>query len=301
MSLPKNIINRIKQIEKKIVSYPIENKISLYKAKYNDAINNRELVNVDKYGNRYYQQFSNEGIPTKRYVHLNFKHFNSWEDDPTMSAWLSYRIENPPTQEELERIYISTEELQRRGLEWDKKEEKIMMEYRIKNNKAIEEERKLTGSTGEGENYLPGRWKPEYNNTDIVNLTEEEKRISEIQNVLTELPKFDVDTYKNIHGLTGKYLVDFEKDDLEYQEKIAEKHSMFQKSILATVNKEDFKVDKLSKQYYDEIETKLNKNKEKIKELTELGKQMIAKKNKFRNYNNFKKSYKDLYEKIINV
>ncbi len=71
--------------------------------------------------------------------------------------------------------------------------------------------------------------------------------------------------------------------------------------ILATVNKDDFKVEKLSQQYYDEMETKLNKNKEKLKELTELGKQMIAKKNKFRNYNNFKKSYKDLYEKIVNV
>ena len=52
-NLPKRIIDSIKNLEKKIMTYPVESKIKSIRDKYQDQNENRELLVVDKYGDRY--------------------------------------------------------------------------------------------------------------------------------------------------------------------------------------------------------------------------------------------------------
>jgi hypothetical protein len=157
-NLPKNIFDKLKKLEKKFVSYPINDKINKVRQKFKDDSENRELVVVDKFGNKYYQYYSHQGLPTRRIVHLNMTSFNKWNSDPVMLGWLERRRLNPPTQEELEQEYIDHEAFLRRGLEWDRKENATIEAYRKKRQEAIDAERKDTHALGSGETFEPGTW-----------------------------------------------------------------------------------------------------------------------------------------------
>jgi hypothetical protein len=291
-SFPKRIINKIKKIERSIVTYPIENKLQELKARYEDKKYNRELVTVDKYGNRYYQHYTSEGIPSKRYVHINFKAFHKWEEDPTMQGWLQGRRDFPPTQEELERNYINQENMERNGLEWDKKEQRLIEEYNNKRRQAISVERRETGAIGENNNFLPGKWKGE--NKALTNLSE--KSLAIIEHAISELPKWDVTDYNNLYGLKGKYIVDFDNDDLEYRKRIDQKRIEVVTKVIAQVNMDEFTPSKMSEKYLIKREKEKAELKEEFNNLTNLGKKMLEKKNNYQRYAKFRINFKDVFE-----
>jgi len=68
LSYSKRIIESIKNLEKKLVKYPVEERFKKARENFRDLSENREFIVVDKYGNRYYQYYSNQGLPTKRIV-----------------------------------------------------------------------------------------------------------------------------------------------------------------------------------------------------------------------------------------
>lgn len=323
-NLPKRLLKKIVALEKKIVSYPIENKLNEWKEKRNDKIMNRELLVTDKYGNRYYQHYTNEGIPTKRYVHLNYRGFHKWDEDPTMQAWLTGRRENPPSQEELERIYLRIENLERKGLEWDKKEQLLIDEYNKKRKEALEQSKAETGAIGEGNNFIPGIWKSSNDsnslddnessnksiiniknvtnvdsrllanlNTSLANLSEES--IARINEALAEIPKHDVCETKNIHGLIGKYMVDFDKDDEEYRKNREAKLIEQYNTDLAKVDLNEYTMEKMSTRYLIEKEQKEKEVKNELAQLTNIGKKMMDKKDKFKKYKKFRIQFTDIY------
>jgi NADH:ubiquinone oxidoreductase subunit len=172
-NLPKRIFEKLKSLEKKFVSYPINDRLKKHNQKIRDDRENRELVVVDKYGNKYYQYYSHHGLPTRRIVHLNMVSFNKWHDDPIMLGWLERRRINAPTQEELEQEYIKHEEFLRKGLEWDRKEKALIETYRKKRDEALESERNETKALGSGEDFQPGSW----NRTQPLVISEESNSI----------------------------------------------------------------------------------------------------------------------------
>ena len=290
MNLPKRVFKKLVQLEKKIMSYPIENKINDWKQKRDDKKMNRELVGVDKYGNRYYQHYSAYGIPTKKMVNLNFSGFNKWEEDPTMQGWLQGRREQPPSQEELEKIYIFQENLERKGLEYDKKEQKLIEEYSLKRKRAIEKSRSETGAKGIGVNYEPGSWLEEINTSLTIT---QKNELAEL-----EIPKWDVTEYKNMYGLTGKYYVDFDRDDIEYRNQIFNRMMSPLYEKLEKLDPGEFTQEKLIEQNnIKEMKAKQEFENKKL-ELTNLGKKMLEKKTKYKSYDNFRKNYKDIFEEF---
>lgn len=287
-NLPSRIISKLAKLEKEFVKYPFDQKLKQLRQKYDDASMNRELLVVDKYGNRYYQQYSNEGIPIKRYVALNFKAFNKWDDDPTMQSWLQFRRESPPTQEELEKIYIQQEEYERKGLEWDRKEQKLIEEYKFQRNKAINAERKETGSIGEDLKFEPGKWKSQNALSEIDYKSQQ----------LAELPKWDVMEYENIYGLKGKYLVDFHNDDKEWMEKKCEQRLLPYQKVLDVVDMSQYNEVTMSKRHHDRKNSELMMLKEKKSELSNIGRKMLEKKGKYKAYSDFRIRFKDVFESI---
>lgn len=279
MSLPRRILNQIKSLEKKIVSYPFENKFRNWKQKMDDRQFNRELIVVDKYQNRYYQHYSDEGLPTKKYVYINMTSLNKWQEDPTMQGWLQGRRESPPSQEELERIYIQEEELVRRGLEWDSKERKLIEEYRTRRDNALSQEREETKAIGEGENFQPGVWLK-------ADGTELAKRETE----LTE--------YENIHGLKGKYYMDFKEEDEKWIKEQEEKRLAPLQNIYDMVNLEEYSTTAMSARYHNKLKEVRESNKLREKELTNMGKKMLDKREKFKSYSQFREKFSDVYETL---
>ena len=68
INIPKRILSKLYELEKKWVTYPFADKIRRQRLKFYDYVENRELIVVDKHGNHYYQYYSFQGLPTKRMV-----------------------------------------------------------------------------------------------------------------------------------------------------------------------------------------------------------------------------------------
>lgn len=288
MSLPSKILNKILEIERKIVSYPIENKLKRLKEKYDDKVLNRELLVVDKYGNRYYQHYSNEGIPTRRYMAINFKGFNKWEEDPTMLSWLQFRRETL-TQEDLERVYLQQEERERRALEYDNKEKDLLLEYRKIRQKSVEDSKKEVGSIGEGDEFQPSQWNKgkEKKNDDLIEIFE---------GSLTEIPKWDVLEYENVHGLKGKYMTDFHKENEEWMNSQFEKRTKKLRSLLPLIDMSKYTLDTMNDKYHLSNEKRKEELIETKKEILSLGLKMKERNCRMTTYNRFKSRYSDVFE-----
>jgi hypothetical protein len=276
-NLPKRILNSIKNIEKKIMTYPVESKIKSIRDKYKDQEENRELLVVDKHGNRYYQYYSNQGLPTKRIVHLNQTSFNKWQDDPFMSSWLQKRRVNPPTQEELEKSYIELEDFQRRCLEWDKKENKMLEDYRKLNQKAIEEEKKDTKAIGIGENFRPGVWEK------------------------TQPIKIEKNEIENIEGVSkmpGKYISDMLDEDQLWMK--ARENKLLKKidDALMVVDKSKYTIEIMAQRNFNENIKNRKESKIKIKQMTNLGLKMMEKEKQLKAYSNFRSRFKDVFKEF---
>jgi hypothetical protein len=274
-NLPKSVLQSLINLEKKIVMYPVEEKFKRFKQQMEDEKENRELIVVDKYGNRYYQYYSRHGLPTRRIVHLNMTSFNKWTDDPVMSGWLSQRRQIPLTQEELEKIYIEQEEFARRGLEWDRKEQAILEEYRNKRKNAIEEERKETKAIGEGPDYSPGVWE----RTQLVEIKEEPKEVLE-----------------GMSNIPGKYMADFREEDLAWIKRREIKMNSHLIKLAEQVDWSKYSIEKMSERFHEEQHVNKQSHAAKQQELTNFGKKMLEKKQQFQNYKNFKQRFSDIFE-----
>ena len=84
-----------------------------------DDVLGRELVGVDKFGNKYYQYYSFHGLPTRRLVLYKFFSTNKFHIDPHFQGWLHRQDTVPPTPEELQRLYLAHDEFQMKALMWD--------------------------------------------------------------------------------------------------------------------------------------------------------------------------------------
>lgn len=284
--LPKRIVRKLKEVEKKVVTYPLEEKLSRLKERYEDKMMNRELQVVDKYGNKYYQYYSHHGLPTKRVVLNNMKFFNSWDDDPIMMGWLQQKYHAPPSQEELEQKYIEQEEFVRRGMEWDRKEQEWIEAWKNKQKEAVESEREETQAIGDKETFEPGKWN---------------KLISQTENSLVkkedELIKIKEEELEGSSNLPGKYIMQFHDQDLEWMKRREEKMVQPYKDFAATVEWKDYTLEKMTQKCNKEELEARNKHAERKKELTNIGKKLLDKKKAYQNnYNNFRSRFKDVFK-----
>jgi hypothetical protein len=282
--LPKRALESISRVEKKIVSYPLEEKYKRFKDKFQDMQENRELIVVDKYGNRYYQYFSYHGLPTRRVVVNNMKSFNKWDDDPLMLSWLQKRRAVPPTQEELEKMYIEQEEFSRRGLEWDRQEQAMIDAWKSRQQAAIAQERKETGAVGEGENFQPGLWnrkieKVESSGKELVQVKEEETRVIE-----------------GMSTIPGKYIMDFREEDEKWMQRQREKKSAPYMEISKQIDWSKYNCENMVERHNKNLMNCRLNIQEKQKELTNIGKKMLEKKKSYERYSNFRERFADVFD-----
>lgn len=288
--LPKRILNALIKTERKLVTYPIDDKIKRLKEKYQDQKENRELLVVDKYGNKYYQYYSYHGLPTRRVVLNNMKSFNTWDDDPFMLSWLQKRRVTPPTQEELEKMYIENEEFQRRGLEWDKKERELIEAWKSKQREAIEKERKETNAIGDGVNFEPGAWdkmKKIEENLDETHLL--------MTNQLVEVKEEEKRVVEGCSTLPGKYMMDFREEDEKWMRRREEKMLQPYNEMAKDIDITQYTFEKMNEKYRKDTANKLKQIKNKQKELTNIGKKMLEKKEQYKSYSEFKQRFKDVF------
>lgn len=280
--LPKRVLQNIYKVEKKIVTYPVSDKFKKLREKYDDFRENRELVVVDKYGNKYYQYYSHHGLPTRRVV-INFqKSFNKWDDDPFMMSWLQKRRLVPPTQEELEKMYIENEEFQRRGLEWDRKEQAMIDEWKRKQKEAIESEKKETKAIGEGETFTPGVW-------------DRNKEILNSKNALVEV-KEEKSLIEGASTIPGKYIMDFKEEDERWIEKKRQEALQPYLELAKKVDWSQYTIEKMPERNQAYMQKKKEELDSQKKQLTNLGKRMIEKKEAYQRYGKFRERFKDVFD-----
>jgi len=298
-NLPKRVLDNLTKIEKKIVTYPVEEKYKKLKDNFQNLKENRELIVVDKYGNRYYQYYSYHGLPTKRVVVHNMKGFNKWDDDPYMMAWLEKRRVNPPTQEELEKLYIQTEELQRRGLEWDRKERALIDEWKKKQQEALEKERKETKSIGDNESFQPGSW----DRKKIEAQKENQNSLSSSDSLNSSLIRSDQlvevkEEKRVVEGLSnipGKYIMDFREEDEKWMQRRYEKLSRPYKEIADQIDWSKYSFEAMVERGHKENLERKTQIHQKQQELTNIGKRMLEKKDNYSRYSNFRERFKDVF------
>jgi hypothetical protein len=290
LNLPKRILNALIKTEKKIVSYPLDDKIKRMKEKYQDENENRELLVVDKFGNRYYQYYSYHGLPTRRVVLNNMKSFNTWDDDPFMLSWLQKRRLTPPTQEELEKMYIENEEFQRKGLEWDKKEKLLLEAWKNKQKEAIETERKETNALGEGENFEPGAWDKKITIGDSFS-----KKMLSMANELVPVKEEEKNIVEGTSTLPGKYMMDFKEEDEKWMKRREEKMLRPYNEMAMKIDFSKYTLEKMNEKSRKDQALKIQEVKNKQKALTNLGKKMLEKKEAYKNYDEFRERFKDVF------
>jgi len=162
--------------------------------------------------------------------------YNKWHDDPIMLRWLARKDLIPPSQEELEKHYIAQEEFERKGLEWDRKENKMIEEYKRKQKEAIDKEKKETLSVGEGENYQPGVW----DKKQLIHVKEESSDVQVIE-----------------QDISGKYIVDINEMDEQLMNIKEQKMLAPLKELLDLVNIEDYTLEKMNEKYRKDLVKKL--------------------------------------------
>ena len=81
---------------------------------------NREKVGEDKYGNEYYQYYSEYGLPTRKEIkYVNWNRARSFED-VHFFPWLRKQEFLPPTEEELKALYHQDKERRLKALKYNK-------------------------------------------------------------------------------------------------------------------------------------------------------------------------------------
>lgn len=125
-----------------------------------DARMNRKLVGTDKFNNKYYQYYDNEGRETKRICEYKNK-ISEQDIDLNWDAWLRYHQKDPFTPEELNKLYENQLKWQENAHAYEKEDSDMMAQHRKEMSKKHLEENPHTGKEqGQGEAFQPGEWKP---------------------------------------------------------------------------------------------------------------------------------------------
>ena len=95
-----------------------------------DDFNGRAFVGADRYGNKYYQAFNQFGLPTRRTIEYPKSDGYMYKTDVHFNAWLRKQVAMPPTQEQLQVLYLKDEAFKLAGLQYDKVEGKMMEDFR---------------------------------------------------------------------------------------------------------------------------------------------------------------------------
>lgn len=121
---------------------------------------NRKLIGTDKYENRYYQYFDNNGYEAKRGV--EYKNGLIEQDfDINWENWLRGRQKTPYTQDELNTLYKAEDEYKEAAFDYEKRDSDMMSQYRKEQAAKHKEEHPQTGEAkGQGEEFEPGSWNP---------------------------------------------------------------------------------------------------------------------------------------------
>ncbi|CAD8177166.1 unnamed protein product [Paramecium octaurelia] len=99
-----------------------------FKEELEDQKLNRICVGQDRMGNKFYQYYSYYGLPTKR--EIRFKDDRERiVNDLAYYDWLYKRIEQPPTEEQVEQFYKEEQLRFQRAREWDEQQEKMMLAF----------------------------------------------------------------------------------------------------------------------------------------------------------------------------
>eukprot|EP01017_Pseudomicrothorax_dubius_P045895 TRINITY_DN8015_c0_g1_i1.p1 TRINITY_DN8015_c0_g1~~TRINITY_DN8015_c0_g1_i1.p1 ORF type:complete len:132 (-),score=27.08 TRINITY_DN8015_c0_g1_i1:122-517(-) len=120
---------------------------------------NRKLVGVDKFGNKYYQYYTDEGEELKRVCEYNVG-ISEDNIDPNWDAWLRRMQKVPYTNEELEKLYDEQDNMREAAYDYEKRDAEMMREFR-KAERQKKETEKTSTDQGYGKAYEPGFWKPD--------------------------------------------------------------------------------------------------------------------------------------------
>ena len=198
------------------------------RSKIIDIQTGRELVGADRYGNKYYQYYSKStGLPSSRMIKYNLFENHYFINCPHFNSWLHQRAALPPSQEELEILYLND----------DARYERI---------KSYEEKQKIIESKTEKERFLRNLQNLDHQeNVTLHKFNYKElKLMKEIQNE-DELKNISVtNSKKNIKGYlmeisSEKSILDREiakpnKQELlseEYKKKLKEKSNLIENTL----------------------------------------------------------------------
>lgn len=118
---------------------------------------NREKVGEDKFGNEYYQYYSNYGLPTRKEIkYVNWNRAKSFED-VHFFPWLRKQEFLPPTEEELKQLYAEDKERKMKALKYNKISKELDAAYYEKKAliSKVWNERPLSA-----EDFEPEKWEP---------------------------------------------------------------------------------------------------------------------------------------------
>ena len=109
---------------------PLINQIKRYYIEFQNDLYGRTFMGADKYGNKYYQECNHFGMPTKRIVMHNTEFGFKFRNDPHFNAWLHRQVELPPTQEQLQILYLKDEARKQAAIQYDAVESRMMTHFR---------------------------------------------------------------------------------------------------------------------------------------------------------------------------
>jgi len=118
----------------------------------------RELVGVDKFGNKYFQYYSPYGLPTRREIEYAARKRKKTYEDLAFYRWM-HRLEAlPPTESEVKEYHRLEKERKKAAIEWDKKEQLLIEEFY--KQKFITEGKWKDPSIEYKEDFSVEGWKP---------------------------------------------------------------------------------------------------------------------------------------------
>ena len=134
--------------------------IQSLKQAHRDVKINRKLVGTDRFENKYYQYYNDEGEEVKREVDYKYGHVER-EVDLNWDAWLRYRQKAPYTNQDLENLYDEQHEWKEKAFDYEKRDSEMMSKYRKEQLEKHQKENPQTDlDKGQGEDYEPGYWNP---------------------------------------------------------------------------------------------------------------------------------------------
>ncbi|CDW72353.1 ndufa12 domain containing protein [Stylonychia lemnae] len=293
-----------------------------YISQRDDAMG-RELIGIDKFGNSYYQYYSFHGLPTRRMVMYKFFDTNKFHIDPHFLGWLRRNDNQPPTQHELERLYLEHDAFIERAIAWDEEQRVMIEEYKEK-MKILEEkyEREKFQFLEQGEqmlkieNWVPGS-QPKQLDADepetsaVIEMTEIDKLEIMYFEEYKKIREKDKEKNKDFNILMydelkqAKYYFEYLRTSEKlYKHEVQTGRIKVDKNDQATnefqeVNSKTPQDDAKNQEILNERLSQETKRKLEIARKKDEKKQQIRQDSHSRSYSQFKEEFKDIFEDIL--